>query len=712
MKIVQKISRSSAVLIAGFAMMAQGLLGGSATELTSAHSNGKGVTGRQKPLKVFVLAGDQNVLGQGVIEGQTDGGHEGFYTEATPAKEERKNHVNVSVYEGAFSPEANYEKLKPVSTGVVEVGEQRWQYKKPKGTGKELIPYTPFPALSQKDGYTTLVCGYITVPFTGKYAFLPGKDEASFNMTTLGDREVYRKDIGKTNAVITPVELKLGQRTAFRTIFFGKPGHDYRLPLFNRPGCLETLVEEVPKYAFLKDTSGGWVKRDDVVLYDLHPIHNNTKTAGHLLQVGDVSYGGEAFRNAIGPELMLGHVLGNALDEPVLVVRYATHGPRSLGHDFLPPSSGGKADLDGSWDVIHFNWGVWDAQFREKSFKFYEGDGKHPTSYSDWETNLRTLVARLKKTGATLIWANVTPVWPGDQGKPPNADVKQFNAIAEKIMKENDVIIDDLYSEVLRQGHPKSDNVHSVGNLAPRVTKTILAALDNRKNPTKPLPRVLLIGDSITGSYIAGVTQALDGKAVVSKNAGNAESTWNGLRKIDAWVDLKNYLQNGQEYMELVNGLHEVLDKTEKFYPDYKGQGVELSGLIWFQGISDSGSASMTEAYESNLVNLIKDLRKEFKVPGLPVVVTALGYGGEKPLPNLQKVMVAQLAVGNAEKVPEFAGNVLSVDTRPFLHALEKSPGGYAHFYFNNALSYLQIGEAMGRAMLDLTKNKKKDIDK
>jgi len=674
-------------------------------ELGSAGSKGPA---KEKPIKIFVLAGDQNVLDQGMIEGQTDGVHDGFYLEASPSREELKKHVNVAVYEGAFSPVVDYDKLKPAVTGVVEIGEQRWKYKIPKGTGKELIPYTPFPELAQKDGYTTVLRGYVSVPYSGRYEFHPGKDEASCNVTTVEGREVYRKDAGRTNAVITPVELKLGQRYAFRTIFFGKPGHDFRLPLFNKPGCLETIVEEDAKYAFLKDQSGGWVKRDDVVLYDLHPIHNNTKTPGHFLQVGDVSYGGEKVRNAFGPELMFGHVLGNAIDEPVMVVRFATHGPRSLGHDYLPPSSGGKADLGGSWDVIHFNWGVWDANYREKSFKFYEGDGKHPTSYADWEKNLRTLVARLKKTGATLIWASVTPVWPGDPGKPPNADVKKYNAIAEKIMKENDVIIDDLYSEVLRQGYPKSDNVHSVGHLAPKVTRTILSALDGRKNPTKPLPRVLVIGDSISGGYIQEVTKSFDGKAVVFHNPGNAASSWNGLRNIDNWVDLKGYLQNGQEYLELVSGLRDVLENPGKAYPGYKGQGVELSGLVWFQGASDSGSPSMADAYGQNLVNLINDLRKEFKAPGLPVVVTALGYGGEKPLPNLQKVMAAQLAAGNPEKYPQFAGNVLSVDTRPFFYPPEKSPGGYSYIYFNNALSYLQIGEAMGRAMLDLLKNEKK----
>ena len=34
-------------------------------------------------------------------------------------------------------------------------------------------------------------------------------------------------------------------------------------------------------------------------------------------------------------------------------------------------------------------------------------------------------------------------------------------------------------------------NVHDVGNLAPKVTESVLAALKDRKNPSRPLPRVL-----------------------------------------------------------------------------------------------------------------------------------------------------------------------------------------------------------------------------
>ena len=61
------------------------------------------------------------------------------------------------------------------------------------------------------------------------------------------------------------------------------------------------------------------------------------------------------------------------------------------------------------WDVIHFNFGLHDLRL---------DDGKHQVPLPDYETNLRTIVQRLQKTGARLIWATTTPV-PDAEVKPP-----------------------------------------------------------------------------------------------------------------------------------------------------------------------------------------------------------------------------------------------------------------------------------------------------
>ena len=478
-------------------------------------------------------------------------------------------------------------------------------------------------------------------------------------------------------------------------------------PIDGATGSLATIVKETPRFGFLKDPKGEGVKRDDVVLYDVHPIHNNTKTMGRFLQVGDVTYGEKKAINAIGAELMFGHVVGNHFDDPVLLLRFATRkddqGSRSLGYDYRPPSSGGGPDLAGGWDVIHFNFGVWDTYHIDpkktvgKLRIMDKNTGKLLTPIDVYEKNLRALVQRMKKTGATLIWASTTPF---REDSPYNftEDAIKYNAVAKKIMDENGVIIDDLYSESLRQGFPKDADVHSVGTLAPKVTETILAALAARKNSTKPLPRVLLIGDSITGSYQKKVMSDLDGKAAVFKNPGNGEHSGTGVAKIEQWLDLKQYLLNGQEYLELISGVNDALGNLNRVYPEYKNQGYQLSGMVWFQGIKDFSSQSMSAHYQDNLASLIRDVRKDLKAPKLPVVVAAYGVRvGPHMNPDLvKKVHDAQMAIGDRNQYPEFSDNVKCIDTTEFARDAKSS------YYNNNAASFLEIGEAMGKTMVEL----------
>jgi hypothetical protein len=62
----------------------------------------------------------------------------------------------------------------------------------------------------------------------------------------------------------------------------------------------------------------------------------------------------------------------------------------------------------------------------------------------------------------------------------------------------------------------------------------------------------------------------------------------------------------------------------------------------------------------------------------------------------IKKVHDAQMAVGDAKKYPEFAGNVKSVDT------IELSHGAKSMYYNSNAEVFLEIGEALGKEMIAL----------
>ena len=170
------------------------------------------------------------------------------------------------------------------------------------------------------------------------------------------------------------------------------------------------------------------------------------------------------------------------------------------------------------------------------------------------------------------------------------------------------------------------------------------------------------------------------------------------------WLDLKRSLLCGQEYMELVESIHEAMgEELPRIYPEHAGRGAELAGVIWFQGMDDGMWDSKANDHEALLANYIRDLRKEFKSPKLPVVVGALAEAGGKMIPNKQKVFDAQMAVGEPAEYPEFKGTLRSIDTRPMAFPVADCPGGRDR-YSGNAGSYLKIGEAMGKAMLGLTR--------
>ncbi len=157
----------------------------------------------------------------------------------------------------------------------------------------------------------------------------------------------------------------------------------------------------------------------------------------------------------------------------------------------------------------------------------------------------------------------------------------------------------------------------------------------------------------------------------------------------------------GLEYRLTVQGVRETLKKIDKIVPGYKEQGYEIAGFAWFQGHKDSGSTK--EEYEKNLVNLINDLRKEFQVPKMPVVIATVGFHGYSLLQGSWKgVWEAQMAVGDPKQHPEFAGTVATVDTRDFWREVEESPREQDYHYNRNAETYMLVGEAMGRAMVRL----------
>lgn len=270
-----------------------------------------------KPVKVYILAGQSNMVGIGqVTSGNTRWGAE--FSEPV-----------VSVYEGAYDAKADYDALKPIKTMALE-------------SFGGTVP-TAFPG-----GGTQIVRGSFAAKEAGVYQFNPGHGESAINIMVVNGVEVYRMEPGG-KAIQKSIKLNAAEKVPFKITYLNANANG--LGWYTRmdvPGTLHTIVREEGKYPYLIDKDGNWVSRDDVWYKGVV-----TATANKWLSVGCGAGPGN-----IGPELGFGHMVGNFHDEPVLILK-ASQGNRSLGWDFLPPGSerfevgdiiyGGYKDPQPSW---------------------------------------------------------------------------------------------------------------------------------------------------------------------------------------------------------------------------------------------------------------------------------------------------------------------------------------------------------------------------
>lgn len=92
-------------------------------------------------------------------------------------------------------------------------------------------------------------------------------------------------------------------------------------------GSLQWLTKNLSTkdtYSPLKTDTGAWVQRDDVLIWFLD-------------RNGPLKPGYGSNQKKIGPELGFGWVVGDAFEEPVLLIKLAWGG-KSLAADFRPPS--------------------------------------------------------------------------------------------------------------------------------------------------------------------------------------------------------------------------------------------------------------------------------------------------------------------------------------------------------------------------------------
>ena len=204
----------------------------------------------------------------------------------------------------------------------------------------------------------------------------------------------------------------------------------------------------------------------------------------------------------LGDSISLGYtpIVVKKMKDRAFVTRPKTNcGPSSF---YL---SGGNLEKwlgDGKWDVIHVNFGIWDNHYIKggpcdmdlywgSGYKDVTGDlaqdwairgeGFHlRATVKDYERNLRTILARLKRTGAKVIFGLTTPLQ-GWQSHETNGHLDADNEIAEAVCEEMGVKVNDLHAVACWHLADQTDGCHfnqaGYAVLADRVVEAIDDAL-------------------------------------------------------------------------------------------------------------------------------------------------------------------------------------------------------------------------------------------
>lgn len=137
----------------------------------------------------------------------------------------------------------------------------------------------------------------------------------------------------------------------------------------------------------------------------------------------------------------------------------------------------------------------------------------------------------------------------------------------------------------------------------------------------------------------------------------------------------------GLQYDQDVGAAQDALRDLATFYPG--ATKYEVAGFFWWQGCSEGKGNPAT--YDKNLAYLFSDLKKDFNAPNAKFVGATLGEH-EKSAPLAQKMFAFADAHEDAE----------------FFYAKPVSKGGSCGHYGKDAETYMNVGEGMGKLMVEL----------
>jgi len=231
--------------------------------------------------------------------------------------------------------------------------------------------------------------------------------------------------------------------------------------------------------------------------------------------------------------------------------------------------------------------------------------------------------------------------------------------------------------------------------------------------------RAKFIGPELGFGHVMGLVHD-EMVLIIKATMGNRALGWDLMPPSSRTImpkDHPNQWYQGWQYDIFVKDTHRVLNNLPRYFPGYKDQGYVIAGFAWWQGHKDQNTPghvqkppyndNWAKSYEKNLVNLINDLRKEFKAPDASFALATIAFGGDKLSGGGLTVANAQLAVsGERGKYEDFAGNVKTIEARGFWRPAEDSPSNKGYHYNLNAGTYVDVGDALGRAMADMVLKK------
>jgi len=209
----------------------------------------------------------------------------------------------------------------------------------------------------------------------------------------------------------------------------------------------------------------------------------------------------------------------------------------------------------------------------------------------------------------------------------------------------------------------------------------LTAGYGSRSKPTED-------GGKIGPEFTFGLTldERLDEPVLIIKTAWGGKSLYYDFRPPsagpfprsadDVAKDRHAEAGSGHYYRLMVEHVRRVLADPGRVVPAYdKDRGYEIAGFVWLQGWNDmvnrdvypippKNSAEPRYAeYSRLLATFIRDVRKDIGAPRMPFVIGVMGVGGRQPN---EHVAAFRAAMAAPAALPEFAGNVVAVQTAPF----------------------------------------------